>query len=344
MGRQKNGQVSDACTKRTLLEAEQLALQSRLRDFSWVRQRVTDLGGDPDAVRQLMVRRGQWIAQELRKLGGGMAKESSGPVPTGDEETDAFDPVAPLAFLPLRAAVFGGASGAAGAFGYSGSVQMPRAVERDSRVPGRIGTSGEITTVRRHPLGGVQFKGRLESTASWFENGPWPSDEPVLNMWSRSWSYLVPFPPPPVDSVLSYGVNVAVYLAADREHGEAQFMSAIGLGHTPSLSEGTDIALNASGGWPLTADLTVPDRGYNGSCGNLFGKTSVRRSLQIGAGQNPAIQMVLSVYGIVGDLVGQEAVCNFNFLSDSLIRPEDANGLEGRISFHYRPIRLSVEG
>jgi hypothetical protein len=59
---------------------------------------------------------------------------------------------------------------------------MPRATEHDSWVPGRDGTWGEFVTTRRRVLGGVEFRGRLESRAAWTPDGHWP-DEPILNLW-----------------------------------------------------------------------------------------------------------------------------------------------------------------
>lgn len=338
MARPTDQSADSPLRERSLLEAEHLALDARLRDFGPVRQSVIDADGNPDDVRQLMLRRRDWTAEQLQKLKNRTADPPDKLLAKYKDESDANDLTTPLHLLPISAGIFGAGLGTTGAFGYSGSVQMPRATDHDVVVPGRAGTSGEIVATQRRALGGVHFSGRLASNISWFANASW-SGNPVLNLWSRSWEYVVPFPSPPVDSVLSYGVNVAVYLSAERERGEAEFMSAVALGHTPSLAS-RDINVNTFG-WPLRADLAVPERNYNGSSGTLFGKTTVRRSLGIPAGQTPAMKMVLTVYGVIGAPLNRNAVCNF--LSDSLIRPEDDAGLEGRISFHCRPLRPSVE-
>jgi hypothetical protein len=122
------------------------------------------------------------------------------------------------------------------------------------------------------------------------------------------------------------------------DHGEAEFMSAVALGHAPNFTLGTNVNVNMFAGWPLNANLAIPSPGYNGSYGTLAGRIPVQRSFTVEAGASPAIAVVLSVYGIVGDLVNHEASCDFHFLSDSLVRPDDDNGLEGRVPFHYQPI------
>ena len=89
-------------------------------------------------------------------------------------------------------------------------------------------------------------------------------------------------------------------------------MSAVALGHTPSFTGG-NVNVNSFAGWPLNANLGMPSQGYNGSYGTLAGSVGVRRSLTVGAGASPALAVWLSVFGIVGDLVNHEAICDFHF-------------------------------
>ena len=231
--------------------------------------------------------------------------------------------------------------------GYAGTVQMPRATEGESFVPGRDGTTGEFVTIRRRTAGGVEFNGRLTSFAGWQPaEGHWP-DVPILNLWWRSWNYAVALPPPPTRSRLTYRFSVRARVAAEREHGEAHFMTAVALGEEPNFNIGSTIDIDTFAGWPLMADLTLPSAEtdgstYNGNYGVVTGRMGVQRSLLVAAGASPAIGVVLSVFGVIGDLVNHEAECNFRFLTDSLILPEDENGFEGRLMFHYAPILVNA--
>jgi hypothetical protein len=300
--------------QRKRAETELFRVEARLRAFGPAGAWQPDAGGDASGLyRQLYDRR-----EELAT-----ALASARPARPG--RADQADPRPPVALLgrpllarPIAPAVFDPGRGVYG-FGSWGVVQPAPFSPGASAVP-KPPSTGEIATISGYEPGGVAFTGVLTAVA---EDG----------FWLQSWEVLVPFPPPPVRSLLTYSFGVQ---AVDNlfNTGGGDLISFVSLGETPDLLTGEAVPVDIDAGWPIAAQLGQPASLYNGAYGTLDGQVTVQRSFLVSAGQVPGVAVVVGAAAALD--VGTQLDLTFADLGDCgiAIMSDPPTGL---ISYSYQP-------
>ena len=140
-----------AMMQRKRLEAELFSLESQLRNFQQIRERLTAMGKDATAFYgELQARRAKLVAR-LRPP----------QIPKPDPRRSESGFRGPLLSRPLAPARFDPTTGIFG-FGTSGDVQVPPATEgAKDKVGGKYPMSGDINTRPGTPPGFVEFAGDL---------------------------------------------------------------------------------------------------------------------------------------------------------------------------------------
>jgi hypothetical protein len=315
---------ASAAVQRQLLEAERRLLEARLR-AAWLTAGGEALGPY------------QHLHDRRREVLAALAGERE-----RGEETGSFPaPGGHVTARPIAAPVFDPGTGVYG-FGSSGLVQL---------APAAIGVSveplspcdGAIGTVTGTTIGEVAFRGELSSQT---EGESLPAS---TSIWLQTWHYLVPFPPPPVLSVLSYSFEV---YALDQIYASAgpgrQVLSFVSLGETPSLFTGEVILADVDAGWPLDADLTQPGPEYNGFDGLVRGQLSVERSFLVPAYQVPGVAIVVGAVAALAPGSSVElASPDWGISGDSFISLGTGEGGIGRgtgtVSYSYEPKLVVTE-
>ena len=107
--------------------------------------------------------------------------------------------------------------------------------------------------------------------------------------------------------------------------------------------------MNTDVGWPLVADLSQPDLAngslYNGSYGSVRGQVAVQRSFVVGAGQLPAVALVLGV--VSSQAMQTEVRLDFpgqgdGYLGAGSYEHGTRNGGPGFLNFNYNPLPLEA--
>lgn len=311
---------------RKRLEAELFSVDGQVRTFNRIRERLSAAGKDPSAFyRQLQARREKLVAALKQPRSGSM------PANLADPQLPVARLDKPLLTRPISPARFDSKLGIFG-FGSSGVVQMAPAIENTNVVAqGPFPHAGEIVTVPGSYPGDVTFSGHLTV-------GPdaIPPDQydPTINyFWLRNWKYLIPFPPPPGLSRLTYRFDVyAVFNLFGG--GEGQVMSFVSLGETPHLTTGTNVTVNIDGGWPVVADLAQPEPFYNGHYGYVVGQVTVQRSFMVGGGQVPGVAVIVGAIGALPMM--SDLALFFPGVGDSGIGIS-SQGTIGRVAYSYEP-------
>lgn len=222
-------------------------------------------------------------------------------------------------------------------FGYSGHVQMPRAANGISVIPDHPGMAGELTTIERQQNGRLVFDGRIEDTRDGIPQDEYDPTETYV--WLRNWKYLLPFPPAPSLSRFTYQFEVEVYASLFNDLDNASFMSFDSVGEEADFTPGSQIPVSTDAGWPLIADLGVPDTVsgfYNGNYGYLTGASTVQRTFSVRAGKTPAIAVIVGAIGIIG-MLGRTTYA-FGGTGYSSMTPRSKDGIVGRVDFLYEPL------
>jgi hypothetical protein len=298
--------------ERMLVRAALTDHDAQLRNFTPLRDRLVASGQDADAkYRQIQSERDQLWAK-WKKLA-----PSAPPVPF---------PVLPggaVSSLPIAALRLIGPGGLGPWFGYSGSVLMGPAQEGENQIP--PGVSGSISTLTLGLLsnGSILFTGDLLTSGE-------------AAIWLHNWKYLIVFPPPVVASVITYSFGVGVQVNISGGQGSATFLSFVALGETANFT-GQEIMVN-NDGYPLVANL---DMG-----GPLFrGVLNVERSFPVGAGERPAIALMMGV----STALSPDSEVDFSNGQDCFICPaasiDPATAVgplaeRGLVNFHYQPLPL----
>jgi hypothetical protein len=311
--------------RRKLLEAQLLSLDAQLRNFGRIGDRLAAAGRDGAALYRRMLARRDELSTDLKKLvSGGLLTPVSGP---GSPFQRPDQPLSNLAIAPPRfvhdLGVFG--------FGTSGIVQMAPATEGTNVVAhGKHPSTGEISTIAGAYPGSVDYSGILSVGPATIP--PDQFDLSIDYFWLRNWKYLVPFPPPTVESRLTYRFDVYALTRIFFGGGDAQAMAFVSVGETNNLTTGTNIVPNLDGGWPLMADLTQPAATYNGHYGYLDGSVTIQRSFMVGANRVPGVAIVV---GAVGAL---SMMCEVRlaFAGYSSISVGSQN-MTGRVEYTYEP-------
>ena len=319
-----------------ILEARLLSTDARLKEFAQTKERLIAEGTDPATAYQSLLAGRDKVLKRLQELREAERRDRQTPA---DDPSDPPLPgwranesplELPIAPLHLRQNTF--------LFGTSGFVQMPRAVEGVSITPNHADATGEITTTRLRTRGGVEFSGTLVAPHEVEPDDPFGQR---TYEWLHNWKYVVPFPAAASRSLLRYRFDVAVNLSVSREHQPVDFLSFVSLGEEPNLNLNSSIDVDIDAGWPLVADLTVPEpnTNYNGYYGWRIGRLTVQRSFYVSGGSIPAIAVIVGVAAVLG----HRAHCDFRFAGPASTTPQSADGgVEGRISYNMVPLEVAV--
>jgi len=298
-------------------------LDGQLRTFERIRERLAASGKDPsDFYRRLQARRETLIA--TLKLPN---------PPSTVHKSNRFEKE--LAALPIAPAKFNHLTGVFG-FGITGFVQLGPASEgvQDIVTPqNAFPHSGNIITVPGSSPGVVMFNGHLRVGP---EQIPADQYDPTINyFWIHNWNYLIPFPPPTVESLFSYRFTTYAGFSIMFSGGEANVSSFVTLGVTPNLTTATEVKVGPESVWPLpTTDLTQPAPGYNGHYGELSGRITVQGSFMVGAGGVPGVAVVVGTIAALSMM--SEVGLFFPGLGNSGIEIHSAAGV-GRVEYWYEP-------
>jgi hypothetical protein len=268
--RQPPGIDTEDLLQRKQAEVELFSVEARLRAVGW------QPGSADDAsrlYRQLRDRRAELISALAS-----MRAPQEGPGGPADPRLPAALR-GPLLGRPIAPAVFDPVSGVY-RHGSAGVVQPAPFSLGTSVVPTQSST-GKIRSVPGTDPGSVAFNGLLTA-----------GGEPVSFVWLQAWQVLVPFPPPPVQSLFTYSFGVQ---AVDNlfTNGGGELMSFVSLGETPDLLTGEEVPISIDAGFPIAADLAQPTGLYNGSYGTLHGQITVERSFLVQPGQVPGVAIVI---------------------------------------------------
>jgi len=317
-----------------LLEAELMARNAQLRNFTLLRDRLVASGQDANAVyRKIQSQRDNLVAQ--------VAKLTPALEPLPATAIGPLRPETSLLSLPIAPARF--ITGLGPWFGTSGSVQIGRAQEGVNVVPhGKIATSGAISASGRFPNGVITYGGfpdvSFEAAADTFD----PND---VYVWLHNWNYLFFFPPPTQLSTLTYSFQVDAFAEPFRRAGSVILISFASIGETASFV-GVDIPVTTGVGFPLSVDLTQPfDQDgslWNGQFGTVHGKSLVQRHFDVGAGHTPAVALVVGVATVQSEF----SAVDLSFPSSSFVSfispVSSRNQAAGVVDFHYQPILVNA--
>lgn len=293
-----------------LVRAALIDHEAQLQNFTPLRDRLVASGQDANAkYREIQSERDRLLA-ESKKLA---STTSPSPIRT---------PPGNPASLPIAPLTFPG-PGPGPSLGYSGSVQMGPAKEGVDEIP--AGASGSLDTMPDGLLanGSILFTGEVVTSSR-------------AAVWLHNWQWLIAFPAPTVLSVFTYSFAVGVRVSLFGSQGSATFLSFVSLGETGNYS-GQQIGVN-NDGFPLVTNLASP------TCGGWManGALNVNRSFAVGAGDIPAIALVIGVTTALspdsGILFSNDQNC---FICPAAsVDPATALGPmaeRGIVNFHYQP-------
>jgi hypothetical protein len=312
--------------KRKLLEAQLLSLDAQVRNFGRIRDRFVAYGQDSAAYYKKVQGRRDEIARALKKLA-----PSNSPPRAGAAKSPYQRPDGPLLKAPITPARFIRDLGVFG-FGTSGYVQTAAASEGVNDVVRGNGypPSGKITTIPGAYPGEVTYGGVLHVGP---ESIPPDQYDPTINyFWVHNWKYLVPFPPPTVDSWLSYRFKVSAQTNIFWGGGEGMVMAFVSVGETGNLTTGANIVPDIDGGWPLIHDLNQPADYYNGHYGFVDGEVTVQRSFWAPGNHVPAVAIVVGAIAALS-MMSELSLVSANY---SWIGVGSESRL-GRVSYLYEP-------
>ncbi len=239
-----------------------------------------------------------------------------------------------LIALPIAPAKFDHVGGVFG-FGTSGFVQVAPASEgiQDFVAAGPHPHSGQIVTVPGSYPGEVTFGGALHVGPA--QVPPDEYDATINYWWIHNWNYLIPFPPPTVESLFTYRFKVLAVFSVIFSGGEANVQCFFSLGETSNLTAGTTVTVGPDGGgFPLIADLQQPGPGYNGHYDSVRGEATVQRSFRVAANRVPGVAVVVGAIGALSMMA--EVSLTFAGVGYSRINIGSGNR-SGRVEYWYEP-------
>jgi hypothetical protein len=318
--------------EQVLLSTNLMRLDSQLRNFTPLRDRLVSFGRDANAAyRQIESRRDQVMA-ELKKLT---------PAPVTPQPPIRPVRPGPVLSLPIAAPRFL-PPGNTPWFGFGGSVKMGSANEGDEIIP--PGTTGSVDTLSLEDDGIILFSGQLAGVPLADQPPePLPTILPTESYWLHSWVYLIPFPPPVVASILTYDFWASTQVWTEIASGNVNFWSFVSVGETPDYF-GQNVVANKVDSFPLVHDLQGPNYQY-------LGQSNVKRSFVVEGGHLsserhplPGIPAVAVVLGVVFALEsGAEVRFGLTDSSTSALIPVDqSHSSVGVVNFHYDPIAVTI--
>ena len=313
-------------------EAQLAGLSRQLRCFDRIRDRAAAAGQDPVALYRTLQQRRDMVAAEV-----GKSEAVSKPARSPYQGQPAAVAGAPLWRRPVAAAQFDAKLG--WGFGTAGTVQAgPAADDLNIVATGQYPVTGEIGQIPGTYPGDVDFEAFLCVGPDELPSGQ-QYDPAIDYFWLRSWQYVVPFPPAPTLSVLTYRFDASAVVGIFNEALDAEVLCFVSLGETASLLTGQPVTVNINGCWPIADDdLSVPQPGYNGFYGLIEGAGSIERSFEVGTGHVPGIAIVVGV--ICGMSMGSRVRLTFTGESNSGIAI-GAQNMTGRIEYSYTPVLVA---
>jgi hypothetical protein len=313
--------------ERKRLQVELFGVDGQLRTFAHIRERHVADGKDPSAFyRQLQARREKLLAAL------GQPRSEPGPTQAAGPRVQAVRPDQPLRIRPVSPPRFEPKLGGFH-FGSSGTVQLAPASEGTNVVPkGPFPHTGEIVTIPGSDPGAVVFGGEI--TVGPAEVPPDGYNPSLGYVWLQHWNYLIPFPPPPGLSRLTYRFEVFAFINLTFGGGAGEVLSFVELGETPQLMTGTNVTVDIDGASPLVADLAQPAPYYNCHYGSLTGQAVVERSFMVGAGHVPGVAVAvgaavaLPMMSKVALFFAGTGYSGINIFSQNLL---------GRVEYSYEP-------
>lgn len=310
-----------------ILQAELRGCDLQLRDFTPLRDRLVASGRDANAVyREIQSRRDQVMAELTKSAPATPARPGIGSGSFGPQRRGSALslPIAPPRFLPPNLSPW---------FGFSGTLVMGRASDGISQTAqGVLPTSGSIETFALADDGSVEFGGDLKVGVPWYN----PAAQYI---WMHSWNYLVPFPAPPVTSILSYRMELGVQAVVTFIGAAPPYLeSFVAVGETANFL-GQNIEVDTNVGLPFFADLSQPyfaqESQYSGpnSPGIIQGSSIVQRSLLVEAGHVPVVAVTVGVASFQTE--GSTVMLQDAGLGVSSVYP--GLGGPGLVLFNYSP-------
>src|SRR6266851_4793627 len=311
----------DILTKTLPLQMELIRHDAHLRNFTPIRDALRASGQDADArYRQIQSRR-DYVAAELKRITPRPRARTPRP------SNLPWHPGLPIT-SHLAAARFDPGT-IFPSFGFSGSVQMERALKGISVFP--PGTTGVIETVALEK-GGVFFGGDIAALPiEGRPTNPGTFVDQDEYFWLQNWSYLVPFPPPVVDSTLTYIFDVSVQVETDLVDHTAFGWQYVTVGETTDiLTQGFVVDIGAA--FPLSM---VHLEGDPALPGLIRAQATVQRSFQVGAGN--VVPAVAVLVGFAAELQRQGEVVFDDQDCFILTGRRDPCG-DGLVDFRYDPL------
>lgn len=312
--------------ERKLLEAQLFTIDAQTRNFSQIRDALSAAGQDSEAFyRKTQARRAKTV-EALKRV------RSTIPSPIVKAPRRTFENLdGSLLAFPIASAKFFPVQGIWG-IGTTGFVQLAPPIASNSFViTGQYPSSGTIDNVSGAYPGTVFYEGLLNVGPDEFPTGSF--DPSIDYFWIRNWTYLVPFPPPTVESIFTYSFNASALASVFWEGSAGQIMSFVSIGETNNLVTGVNVVANTDAGWPLMADLTQPGEEYNGRYGDIPGSDiTVERSFVVGGGHVPGVAIVVGV--IASMCMASRLTLTFDQYS---IIGLSSESMPGRVSYSYEP-------
>jgi hypothetical protein len=298
------------------LDLEFFSIDAQLRNFQASRAATR---GHADASAH-------YRALRLRREKAARQLEALGPVVHGDG--DAMS-ARPIAAARLRDGIFPW-------FGFSGTVQCGAAME--SRNWDSPGCKGKLVTHLLEDTGAIYFGANIAGgpvEGHPVNEGTYDPDSPQL--WIHVWKYLVPFPAPVVDSILTYEFDADAQFAVGLVIPPGQLFAKLWTGLMPDMTAPQSLAA-ARTNFLIDGVPLAPDTGY------VRGRKRIQQSCRVRGGKTPAVRMLATAAVALleenTDLVLSE---HENFIIPKAAAPvlEGAHQFHapgnGLISFHYQP-------
>jgi hypothetical protein len=300
----------DEITKNLLLQMELMHQDAQLRN-------LPPAGGDAaKRYREIQARRDQ-VAAELKKL-----------APQSRTRTPRPSTLPWHRGLPIHSHIAGPRFdvGPGPWFGFSGTVRTGSPLEGINIFP--PGSTGILKT-QSVADSSVFFTGDIAALP--VEGHPINpgtfNDHLSIYFWLHNWTYLIPFPAPPVDSTLTYSFPVQVQVATLLVDGTALGWSWVSVGETAHFS-GQQINANIGAAFPL-AEVDL-----NPITGLVNGQATVQRSFGVPGGSIPAVAVLVGFAAGLerhGEVVFDDALDNFILIGTD-------SECERVIDFRYDPL------
>jgi hypothetical protein len=299
-----------------IVDLDYFSLDAQLRNFQASREATRGRADAGASYRALRLKRDKALKQ----------LENLGPVVHGIEQPAL---ARSIAAARLR-------DGLTPWFGFSGNVQCGKALE--SRQWDSPGCKGKLSTHHLGDSGEIYFGANLAGgPIEGYESNEGNHDPDSPQLWIHVWKYLVPFPAPMVDSILTYEFDIHAQFAVVLTIGPGQLYSRLWTGLMPDMTT-PNVLADARTTFPINGVSLTPTTGY------VRGTRRIRQTCRVRAGKIPAVHMLATAAVALlephADLVLGEHESFMIPRASAPILDGPASflpGGNGLISFHYEP-------